>query len=202
MGWGVRQAADGADGADVIVRSGHELRIYGAISTRDVMVRASRSGLQRTRPGERQYSPNGAALSLADDSLLTLTGPDDILVEGSIFVRGENSGLYIESNNGRVKFATSFVEVEDGIEVIGNGQTEDLDRVDPLWGGRLRSSVLVEATAVIQSFAAGSDITITGAHDIDLFGSIVAGGSIGPEGVTWSGPNSEVNVVAGEQVYL
>ena len=79
--------------------------------------------------------------------------PDDILIEGSIFVRGTNSGLYIESGQ-RVKFATSFVEVEDGIDVFGRGQTAgSQDR-------RGRQSVFVDATAVITSFQNGSNINI------------------------------------------
>ena len=37
---------------------------------------------------------------------------------------------------------------------------------------------------------------------MDILGSIVAGGNIGPTGVIWSGTDSEATIVAGEQVYL
>jgi hypothetical protein len=128
-----------------------------------------------------------------------LEGPQDILVEGSIFVRGENSGLYIESYNQRVKFSTSFVEVEDGIDVIAGGETDDLE-LKGRNGEALRSSVLVTATAVITSFQNGSNINITGAYDVDIYGSIVAGGAIGPTGVIWSGTDSQATIVAGSSI--
>ena len=145
-------------------------------------------------PVDASIHLTGQLMSLADDSLLRLEGPDDIIIEGSIFVWGTNSGLYIDSGQ-RVKFATSFVEVEDGIDVFGRGQTQDLETLE-------YTSVFVDATAVITSFQNGSNVNIWGAYDVDILGSIVAGGAIGPMGVTWSGTDSEATVVAGEQVYL
>jgi len=187
-----------ADGADVIITTPHELRIFGAITSTDVMELVGTEDWDYNDRDEVSASIwlTGQLTSLADDSLLRLEGPQDILIEGSIFVRGENSGLYIESYNQRVKFATSFVEVEDGIDIIAGGKTRDLDNTD------LESSVLVEATAVITSFQNGSDINIWGAYDVDIFGSIVAGGAIGPTGVIWSGTDSEATIVAGQQLYL
>src|SRR4030066_1007542 len=119
---------------------------------------------------------------------------DDIIIEGSIFVRGRNSGLLIDSGQ-RVKFATSFVEVEDGIDVFGRGETQDL-------GTGAFTSVFVDATAVITSFQNGSDVNITGAYDVDILGTVVAGGNIGPTGVIWSGTDSEATILAGDRVYL
>ena len=99
-----------------------------------------------------------------------LEGPDDIIIEGSIFVRGKKPGLLIDSGQ-RVKFATSFVEVEDGIDIFGRGQTQDI-------GTGEFTSVFVDATAVITSFQNGSDVNITGAYDVDILGTAVAGGNI------------------------
>ncbi|KPK77232.1 MAG: hypothetical protein AMJ79_03940, partial [Phycisphaerae bacterium SM23_30] len=186
-----------AEGADVIVNTPHELRIFGAITSTDVM---DLKGAIDQDYNERDAVSasihlTGQLTSLADNSLLRLEGPQDIIVEGSIFVRGENSGLYIDSYEQRVKFATSFVEVEDGIDVFGRGQTQDLETGE-------YTSVFVDATAVITSFQNGSNINIWGAYDVDILGSIVAGGAIGPIGVTWSGTDSEAIVVAGQQLYL
>ncbi len=185
-----------AEGADVVITTPHELRIFGAISTTDIM--------ELTAGTDQDYNERdavdasihltGQLSSYADNSLLRLEGPDDVIIEGSIFVRGENSGLLIDSDQ-RVKFATSFVEVEDSINVFGRGETQDLETGD-------YTSVFVDATAVITSFQNGSDINITGTYDVDILGSIVAGGSIGPTGVTWSGTDSEATILAGEQVYL
>jgi len=193
-----------ADGADVVITTPHELRIFGAITSTDVMQLEGNEDWDYNDRDEVDASIHltGQLTSLADDSLLRLEGPDDIIIEGSIFVRGDNSGLYIDSGQ-RVKFATSFVEVQDDIDVFGRGQTADTDEWDPNDPAqKLTSSVFVDATAVITSFENGSNVNIWGAHDVDIFGSIVAGGSIGPTGVTWSGTDSRATIEAGEQVYL
>jgi len=191
-----------AKGADVIINTPHELRIFGAISTTDVMELRGQVDWDYNERDAVSASIHltGQLSSYADNSILRLEGPQDVIIEGSIFVRGENSGLLIDSGQ-RVKFATSFVEVEDDINIFGRGHTEDLKLLDQK-GNPLKSSVLVEATAVITSFQNGSNINIWGAYDVDIFGSIVAGGSIGPTGVTWLGTDSQATIVAGEQVYL
>ncbi|MEM4406491.1 MAG: calcium-binding protein, partial [Candidatus Methanomethylicaceae archaeon] len=191
-----------SQGADVIIHTPHELRIFGAISTTDIMELKGQVDWDYNErdPVSASIHLTGQLSSYADNSLLRLEGPQDVIIEGSIFVRGQNSGLLIDSGQ-RVKFATSFVEVEDDINIFGRGHTEDLKLLDQK-GNPLKSSVLVDATAVITSFQSGSNINIWGAHDIDIFGSIVAGGSIGPTGVTWSGRDSQATIVAGEQVYL
>ena len=185
-----------ADGADVIITTPHELRIFGAVRSTDVMQLEGEDDWNYNNRDEVDASIHltGQLMSLADNSLLRLEGPDDIIIEGSIFAWGDNSGLYIDSGQ-RVKFATSFVEVQDDITVFGRGQTEDLTTGE-------ESSVFVDATAVITSFENGSNVNIWGAYDVDILGSIVAGGSIGPTGVTWSGTDSEATIVAGQQVYL
>ena len=166
-----------ADGADVIITTPHELRIFGAVRSTDVMQLEGEDDWNYNNRDEVDASIHltGQLMSLADNSLLRLEGPDDIIIEGSIFAWGDNSGLYIDSGQ-RVKFATSFVEVQDDITVFGRGKTEDLTT-------GAETSVFVDATAVITSFENGSNVNIWGAYDVDILGSIVAGGSIGPTGV-------------------
>ena len=67
--------------------------------------------------GNASIHLRGQLTSLADDTTLNLYGPDDVLIEGSIFVRGENSGLEVLSYE-QVRFETSFVEVSDNIVVL------------------------------------------------------------------------------------
>ncbi len=110
---------------------------------------------------------------------------------------GENSDLHVRSD--RWVYQEGFVRVQDAIELSGgldsNGQTTG--------GANDRgSSVFVSTTSQINSFQSGSEIRIEGAQDVDLYGAVVAGGEIGPAGVTWAGPGSTVSVVAGQQVYL
>ena len=185
-----------ADGADVIITTPHELRIFGAVRSTDVMqLEGNEDWDYNNRDAvDASIHLTGQLQSLADDSLLRLEGPDDIIIEGSIFAWGDNSGLYIDSGQ-RVKFATSFVEVQDDIDVFGRGKTEDLTTGE-------ETSVFVDATAVITSFENGSNVNIWGAYDVDILGTIVAGGSIGPTGVIWSGTDSEATVTAGQQIYL
>ena len=112
----------------MIITTPHELRIFGAITSTDVMELTGEVDQNYNNRDEVDASIHltGQLTSMADNSLLRLEGPDDIIIEGSIFVRGENSGLLIDSGQ-RVKFATSFVEVEDGIDIFGRGHTKDLD---------------------------------------------------------------------------
>ncbi|NBQ26125.1 MAG: hypothetical protein EBU26_18070, partial [Verrucomicrobia bacterium] len=206
MDWegGVRVPVGGAEGADVRVISDHELRIFGSISSRDELILQGYEDQDYNENDEVDASIQltGQLYTDADRRILTLQGPQDILIEGSIFVRGEQSGLRIESDQ-RVKFDTSFVEVSDGIEVLARGRNDDVELKEPRDEGQaLNSSILIGARAVIQSFAAGSDVQFMGAHDVDVMGTIVAGGSIGPQGVTWSGPDSSVRIVAGGQAYI
>ncbi len=64
------------------------------------------------------------------------------------------------------------------------------------------SNVYVHGTSRIRTTKAGSSITITGAKDVDILGSVVAGGEIGANGVTFAGNDSTVVVTAGEQLFL
>jgi hypothetical protein len=45
-------------------------------------------------------------------------------------------------------------------------------------------------------------IDIRGAQDVDILGTIVAGGTIGDSGVIWSGPDSQVRLQAGQQLFI
>ena len=142
----------------------------------------------------------GTGTGTADGSDDVAYSSVDVLVEGSIFLRGDDSSLVVTSPQ-RVKFATSFIEVNDGVFVDGRGVTYEAARIAGE-DAHLHSSVFIDATAVITSYGEGSHIEINGEHDVDVYGTVLAGGSIGPTGVTWSGPDAEVTVTSGEQVYI
>ncbi len=204
--------------SDVNITTDHELRIYGAISSADELnlTAGEDQDYNALDQADASIHLTGQLFTLGENKTLVLTvsdgggggaaidelsdGKKDILIEGSIFVRGDGSGLFVDSPQ-RVKFATSLIEVADGIEIYGNAETEDADYTDAA-GNIVTSSVLIEPTAVITSFAAGSNVEIYGAGDIDVYGTVLAGGSIGPTGVTWTGPDSQAIVEAGERVYV
>ena len=67
----------------------------------------------------------GTLTTLAADSTLSLTAPEDIIIRGNIDVLGENSDLHVRSD--RWVYQEGFVRVQDAIELSGgldsNGQT-------------------------------------------------------------------------------
>jgi len=130
----------------------------------------------------------GTITSLGANQDLTLMATGDLLVRGTIDLQGADSNLTLDSDR--------FVYVEGSIDVTGD-ITVDASGAN----GDGRSVYLHETTRLVTS-GAGTDISITGAEDVLLFGDLVAGGSIGADGVTFAGSDSTVSVTAGERLDL
>ncbi|QOV24148.1 hypothetical protein [Anabaenopsis elenkinii] len=131
----------------------------------------------------------GTITSLADNATLNLGFSDDVILRGNIDVRGENSNLNI-STPGWV-YVEGFLTAESQINILTTDRANSRG-----------SSVYVHGTSRIRTTKAGSNITITGAKDVDILGSVVAGGEIGANGVTFAGNDSTIVVTAGEQLFL
>ena len=135
----------------------------------------------------------GTLTTLAADSELNLSSPADVIIMGNINVLGAGSDLLIQSN--QLAYVNGFLDVTDSVRILGGVAADGTtyDYTDPI----LKSSVYVPTTSKIVTRNAGSSISISGATDVDLFGVLVAGGTIGETGVTFTGPSSSITVSAG-----
>jgi len=202
------------EGADVHLISTYEMTIGGSVTSSDAMELVAGpahydhsdyfSGIGNVDPdhylvNQDSYSIllTGTLTTLAGDSLLALTAGDEIIIRGNIDVVGADSDLLIRSD--AWVYIEGFLTVTDRVDVYGG-----YDRFfAPTDGADSRgSSVYVHETARINTLQAGSGIRILGSKDVDIYGAVVAGGSIGPSGVTWAGPDSILILEAGEQLYL
>ncbi|BDI15149.1 hypothetical protein ANSO36C_09510 [Nostoc cf. commune SO-36] len=206
-------------GADATIISPHELVIKGTVTTSDQMKLSAGSPLNHyyddyfsklpkdakgkdhylTAIGEDQFGMliTGTLTSLADDTTLELVSSDDIIIRGNIDVLGHNSDLKISTPTW--VYLETFLNVQDNITIEcgfdANGNSTNGANTEG-------SSVYVHGTARINTKQAGSSINIRGAQDVDILGTVVAGGTIGETGVTWAGNDSTVIVTAGQQIFL
>ncbi|MFM8570484.1 MAG: calcium-binding protein, partial [Pirellula sp.] len=208
--------------ADAILESAYELFIGGSVTTSDLMRLKSGPALQdhsdyfnnlglvdADHPliGHTRYGLllMGTLTTLASDSLLNLESKADIIVRGNINVLGDRSDLLIRSD--RFVYVEGTIDVKDTLRIIG-GQDESGNAIEnstvptAVGQGVVGSSLHVASTARLITRDAGSLIELRGAQDVDLYGAIVAGGSIGSSGVTFSGPSSSIIVSSEQQVFL
>ena len=101
--------------------------------------------------------------------------------------------------SGKWVYIEGFINVQDDINILGGIALNSMN----LGGSDEKGcSVYVHATSRINTFMPESTITINGSKDIDIFGAVIAGGTVGDNGVTWQGRNSSVLVTSGEQLFL
>jgi hypothetical protein len=139
----------------------------------------------------------GTITNNADNAVVNLEFPDDVILRGNINVNGQNSDLKIRSE-GWV-YIESFLTVEDKIDILGGYLANGTSTNTPNSQG---SSVYVHTTSRVNTKKAGSAINLQGAKDVDILGTVVAGGSIGATGVTWAGNDATITVKAGQQIFL
>lgn len=207
------------DGADVRIISPHELVIKGTVTSSDQMLLSAGTPLNSyydsyfsklpvdsrnndhylKQIGEDQFSIllTGTLTSLADNTTLDLAAKDDIIIRGNINVFGQNSNLNVRSESWI--YHEGMMDVQNNIAIKGGF---DADGKSTGGANSEGSSVYIHTTSRTNTKQAGSQILIDGAKDVDIFGAVVAGGTIGSNGVTWAGNDSQVTVIAGEQVYL
>ena len=208
-----------AEGADATIISPHELVIKGTVTTADDMNLSAGSPLNHYYDSyfsqlpkdakgndhylkaihEDQFSIllTGTLTSLATNKTLELAAQDDIIIRGNIDVLGQNSNLKIRSATS--VYLETFINVPNNITILGGFDANGNSTNSANAGG---SSVYVHGTSRIVSQKAASHIKIEGAQDVDILGAVVAGGSIGANGVTWAGNDATITVKAGQQIFL
>ena len=100
--------------------------------------------------------------------------------------------------NARITLIEGELQVNGDLTVYGGVELD----ATPSTGNSRTTSVLVPATSRLVTTGADTRIDIRGAQDIDLLGTVVAGGVITESGVSWTGPDSSVEVHAGQQLFV
>ncbi len=141
----------------------------------------------------------GTLLTFGDDTPLMLAAAADVVVRGNIDLRGTRSGLVVQSDNS--VFFEGFTNVASGDVSLFGGMK--LDGTDLGGADATGTSVTIYKASTIQTAGAASRIDIRGSKDVDILGSVIAGGVVGPTGVTWAaGGDATIAVRAGQQVML
>ncbi|BBO82884.1 hypothetical protein DSCO28_34500 [Desulfosarcina ovata subsp. sediminis] len=108
---------------------------------------------------------------------------------GNIYVRGDNSDLLIQSNLRWVSY-DGFSEVSDQVRIVGLGAREDGVSVDMTGLGEIVTTGI------------GGGIVIEGAEDVEIATTLVAGGVIEDAGVTFTAPDSFIDISAAGQLLV
>ena len=152
----------------------------------------------------RQYAflLTGTLTTLMDGAGLTISADDPVILRGNIDLQGVGSDLTVQSD-AFVYFAGQF-QIGGSIKVYGGFELDgtDVGGASNIAGETFGQSIYIHDTASLITVEAGSSIVINAAQDFAPLGAIIAGGSLGASGVTWSGPDSTVEISAGGQVYL
>jgi hypothetical protein len=139
----------------------------------------------------------GTVTSLGENRKVVLGSNDDFILRGNIHVTGENSDLTLHSDS--FTYIEGFVDTTDDLTVLGGIGTDGTDH----GGSDMHStSVYLHDTAQMRTTGNDADIVVKGSKDVDVYGVLLAGGSVGKSGVIWSGLGADLSVSAGEQLLL
>ena len=149
----------------------------------------------------------GTVINLADNQTFSVTSHDDVIVRGNIKLLGANSSLSLQSDH--------WIYWEGEAQVSGNitllGGVNANGSFAPAAGSVVEASdsnphgvsVYVHAASQLVSSGAGSHIVIDGGDAVELHGLVVAGGSLGSNGVVYApGGDATLSVKAGEYVLV
>ncbi|HCP13894.1 MAG TPA: hypothetical protein DIT89_16290, partial [Planctomycetaceae bacterium] len=128
---------------------------------------------------------------------LNLQVTDDVLIRGNINLLGTGSDLVLQSD--KWVYLEGELQVDGDITIYGGVELDGTNRNGVGVNG---SSVLIPATSRLIATGSGSQIDIRGVKDVDVLGAVVAGGTVTETGVTWAGPDAEIRIQAGQQVYI
>ena len=151
---------------------------------------------------------NGTITSLKDNNRMVIASAGDTIIRGNINLLGANSDLTIQSDTWT--YFEGVANVTEDFTLLGGVSLGGVSSAGVPLGGTVtlnakETSVYIQATATVNTQEAGSVITIMGGKDVDIHGRVVAGGSIGPNGIVWAGNgvnDSEVLITAGQQVAI
>ncbi|WP_031484953.1 calcium-binding protein [Maridesulfovibrio frigidus] len=137
----------------------------------------------------------GTIVSLGDNQQVVLSSADDFILRGNVSAIGSDSGITLQSDT--FTYVEGFVTADKELKILGGIQ---LDGTDVNGMDQHGSSLYVHGTSTLRTAAADGDILVDGSADVDLYGVLVAGGSVGTSGVIWSGEGADLTVRAGSQL--
>ena len=135
----------------------------------------------------------GTITTLRPNADLTVRTHDDIIIQGNINLLGAGSDLVLDSD--RWVYWQGQANIHGDITLTGRGAPE---AGKPGEG----TSVYVHASSTLIAQAAGADIRITGAKDVELHGALIAGATFGTADLDWLGPDSTISVTAREHILI
>lgn len=139
----------------------------------------------------------GTVTSLGENQKVVLGSSEDFILRGNVHITGANSDLTLHSNS--FTYVEGFVDTTDDLTVLGGIATDGTD----LGGSdQNTTSAYLHETTRVRTTGNDADIMVKGAKDVDIYGVLLAGGSIGSAGTIWSGKGADISVSAGEQVLL
>ena len=153
--------------------------------------------------GQRGYGflLTGTLMTLADGQGIEVSGEKEIIIRGDIDLRGADSDLTLQSD--------SWIYYEGNASVTGDitmqgGVASDGTPVGAAGGANSEGvSLYIHETSAINTQTAGSEISLQAGQDAIINGTVVAGGIVGSQGVTWLGDgDSEVSITAGQRIYV
>lgn len=139
----------------------------------------------------------GTVTSLGENRKVVLGSNDDFILRGNIHVTGDNSDLTLHSDS--FTYIEGFVDTTDDLTVLGGIGTDGTDHDG---SDKHSTSVYLHDTAQMRTTGNDADIVVKGSKDVDVYGVLLAGGSVGQSGAIWSGLGADLSVSAGEQLLL
>ncbi len=147
--------------------------------------------------GDYGLMVTGTVTSLGDNTGLVFESSDDVIVRGNINALGSGSSITVQSDV--FTYVEGFVTAADDITILGG---VEIDGTDLTGADSFGTSLYVHATSTIKTTGSDADILVRGSRDVELYGVLVAGGTVGENGVVWSGTGSDVTVTAGSQLLI
>jgi len=147
--------------------------------------------------GQRGYGfmLTGTFTSLQDNADIVISSEKDVIVRGIFNLLGSDSNLTVQSNTWTywegTANVTGDISIYGGVELDGTISDSALER-----------SLYVESTSRLITENGDTSINLKAGKDAELNGAIVAGGTVGPTGVTYNGVDATVSIEAGEQIFL
>ncbi|MBV5303827.1 MAG: hypothetical protein JZU70_06470 [Chlorobium sp.] len=141
----------------------------------------------------------GSITTLQDNADFVVATDEDVIVQGIIKLLGADSNLALQSD----KWIYWEAEAEVTGDITFKGGFSNETTLKNIGGANESgTSLYVGATSTLVTTTAGTSINLYGGQDVELHGPIVAGGTIGANGITWSGPDSTIYAEAGQQILV
>ena len=149
--------------------------------------------------GQRGYGflITGTISALNDNVALTFENSEAFILRGSINLLGVSSDLTLQSDTWvyleGTPSLTGNLSIYGGVELDGTNLSAANAEGDSVW---------VDTTTNLLTSEAGTKITVMGGQDVTLGGLTLAGATLTEAGFDWAGPDSSIEIFAGEQLVV